>query len=104
MISKRRFPNFVDMGPEFWTEHEVNSIEDIHNIEWIQRWIHNNTPLAYSKNNPYLNPTKYPYGLIGTLVDEVGGKSYITIGVFTEDPSHFGIPLHTKNEFEKKVV
>jgi hypothetical protein len=112
MILKRRFPNFVDMGPEHWTEHEVNSIEDIHSIEWIQRWIHNDTPLAYSINNPYYNSIKYPYGLIGQVEDETLGISYITIGLFNEDPSTLGLPLHpTRTKagegnipFEKIVV
>jgi hypothetical protein len=46
MILKRRFPNFMDLGPEFWTEHQVNSIEDIHNIEWMGDWLRN--PIWYS--------------------------------------------------------
>ena len=114
MILKRRFPNFSDMGPEHWTEHEVNSIEDIHKIEWIQRWIHNDTPLEYSINNPYYNSTKYPYGLIGQVIDEtIGSTAYITIGLFNEDPSHLGLPLYNPTRtkagegdrpFEKRVV
>lgn len=104
MILKRRFPNFVESTPEQWTEHEVNSIEDIYKIEWIQRWIHNDTPLAYSINNPYYNATKYPYGLIGQVEDETLGISYLTIGLFNEDPSTLGLPLYQPNPTRTKAT
>ena len=92
MILKRRFPNFSDNGPEFWTEHNVNTIEDILALEWVQRW----KSLYYSDNNPYLNPTLYPYNLIGTIVNEEKQIRYIVIGLFTEDPSHLGIPKYNR--------
>jgi hypothetical protein len=94
MILKRRFPNFADLGPEFWTEHEVNTIEDILALEWISRWTIDEKPLMYSINNPYYNATKYPYGLIGISYDMVTGPSYLTIGLFNEDPSHLGLSLY----------
>ena len=94
MILKRRFPNFADLGPEFWTEHEVNTIEDILVLEWISRWTVDEKPLMYSINNPYYNATKYPYGLIGISYDMVTGPSYLTIGLFNEDPSHLGLSLY----------
>jgi hypothetical protein len=34
MKLKRRFPNFFTGFEE--TEHEVNSLEDLHNIDWIK--------------------------------------------------------------------
>jgi len=94
MILKRRFPNFMDLGPEFWTEHQINSIEDIHNIEWMGDWLRN--PIWYSDNNPYLNPTKYPYNLIGSIQDESYKTRYLVIGLFTEDPSQLGIAKFIK--------
>lgn len=98
MILKRRFPNYADMGPEQWTEHQVNSIEDILELDWIQRWIWDESPLYYSDNNPFYNPTKFPYNLIGTVNSEVTGTSHIVIGLFTEDPSHLGIKKYTRKD------
>ena len=89
MILKRRFPNFVDIGPEHWTEHEVNSLDDVLTLEWIKNW----DTLYYGNNNPYLNATKWPYHLIGTIEHE---RVYIVIGLFNGDPSILGLNEHIR--------
>lgn len=36
-IIRRRFPNFVDPGPDQITEHNVNSLQDLLEIDWLQK-------------------------------------------------------------------
>jgi hypothetical protein len=88
MILKRRFPNFVEVRMEDWTEHEVNSLEDILKLDWIKKWTYDGYLLYYGDSNKYLSSEKYPFNLIGTYSSH-GEIKHSVIGLFTEDPSIF---------------
>lgn len=39
MKVKERCPNFVAHDPDDLRESDFNSVEELHNIDWIKRWI-----------------------------------------------------------------
>jgi hypothetical protein len=85
MKIKRRFPNFFSGFEE--TEHEVNSLNELLEIEWIKNYnnIPNHMGIFYSPNPiretyPLFKYDEYPDFLMSLTRDNDGKIIYFVVG------------------------
>jgi hypothetical protein len=94
MIIKRRFPNFVDVGhADEWPVFEVNSREDIENIDWVKDiWAqHDEFNLVWNHNPGFISSQKYPTLIMAEGIWDGGGKKVFVIFLCEGNAAELGL-------------